>query len=138
MGGAALRPLLQAALVRRRRELADLLKEPAGAAARYPIPARGENGDPEETLRRLMVVLCPAVTRAPLDGTARDAYLSQVVRLEQAAQSADPRFLDAWNHAYEAIASWPAPLREEGAARFTLERYAVLLDHHLAGIAGAA
>lgn len=138
IGGDPLRPLLQAALLRRRRELTDLLREPAGGAAREPFPGRGSGGDPEEILRRVMVELRPAVMRAPLDGTARDAFLSQVVLLEEAARGADLRFLDAWNHAYEAIVSWPAPLREEGGARFTLDRYAAILGHHLAERAGAA
>ena len=138
IGGGPLRPLLLQALLRRRRELEELLTEPPGAAARGPIPAGDDVVDPEEGLRRLMVVLRPAVMRAPLDGMARDAYLALVARLEPAARGADPRFLDAWNHAYETIASWPAPLREEGAARFTLERYARLLDHHLAAMEGAA
>ena len=137
IGGPPVRTLLQAALVRRRRELSDLLREPAGAAARGPLPASAP-ADPEETLQRLMEIARPAVMRAPLDGTARDAFLAQVVRLEEPARGPDPRFLDVWNHAYEAIASWPAPLREEGAARFTLERYAAILDHHLAEMAGAA
>ena len=138
IGGNPVRPLLQAALLRRRRELSRLLEEPAGAAARDPLPNTAPNIDPEETLRRLMEVFRPVVVRAPLDGTARDVFLSQVVLLEAPARGADPRFLDAWNHAYEAIASWPAPLREEGAARFTLERYASILDQHLAEMAGAA
>jgi hypothetical protein len=133
------RPLLRTALERRRRELADLLNDPPGAASRDPIPGGGAAGeDAEETLRRLMVVQWPAVRRAPQDGAARDAYLALVARLEEAARGSDPRFLDAWNHAYEAIASWPAALREEGAARRTLERYAALLDHHVAALAGAA
>jgi hypothetical protein len=138
IGGGPLRPLIEAALHRRRRELAGLLREPAGAAARDPFGASAADEDPEEILRHLMVVLWPAVRRAPLDGAARDAYLAQVARLEQAARGSDARFLDAWNHAYEAIASWPAPLQEEGAARFTLESYARLLDHHLAAEAGVA
>ena len=138
IGGNPLRPLLQAALLRRSRELQEHLKEPAGAAARAPFPAHVSGGPPEEILQRLMVDLRPALLRAPLDGTARDAYLAQVILLEDAARGADLRFLDAWNLAYEAIVSWPAPLREEGVARYTLERYAALLDHHLADMAGAA
>jgi len=132
-------PFLQAALLRRRRELSDLLREPAGAAARDPFVLSLPVEDPEEILRRLMVLLWPAVRRAPFDGTARDAFLAHLGRLEQAACDGDPRFLDAWNHAYEAIASWPAALREEGAARFALESYARILDHHLeAAQAGVA
>jgi len=138
-GGGPLRSLLRTALARRRRELASLLNGPPGAASRDPIPGGSAAGeDPEETLRRLMVVEWPAVRRAPQDGAARDAYLARVACLEEAARGTDARFLDAWNLAYEAIASWPAALREEGAARRTLERYAALLDHHLAALAGAA
>jgi hypothetical protein len=137
--GAPLRPRLEEALLRRRRELSGLLAEPPGSAARDPFgaPAAGDD-DPEERLRHLMVVLWPAVRRAPLDGAARDAFLVGLAGLEQAARGSDPRFLDAWNHGFEAIASWPGALREEGVARFVLERYARLLDHHLAAEAGAA
>src|SRR5262249_39022028 len=126
-------------LLRRRRELTGLLAEEAGAAARDPFGApAGAARDPEETLRHLMVVLWPAVRRAPLHGAAPDALLPGLARLPAAARSSDARFLDAWNHAFEAIASWPQALRDEGAARFILERYARLLDHHLAAEAGAA
>lgn len=139
-GGASLRPLLDAALRRRRGDLEDLLDEPSGAAARDPFAdaALPKGEDPEEMLRRLMVVLWPPVRRAPLDGAARDAFLAQLARLESASRGPDLRFLDAWNLAYEAIASWPQPFREEGAARWILERYASILDHHLAAQAGAA
>jgi len=134
-----LHSLVQAALLRRRRELADLLRDPPGAAARDPFGLSLPDEDPEEILRHLMVQLWPAMRRAPFDGTARDAFLAQLGRLEAAARGTDPRFLDVWNHAYEAIASWPAALREEGAARFALESYARILDHHLeAAQAGVA
>jgi hypothetical protein len=130
---------LQAALLRRRGELNDLLRDPPGAAAREPFVLSLPDEDPEEILRRLMVQLWPAMRRAPFDGTARDAFLAQLGRLEAAARGDDPRFLDAWNHAYEAIASWPRALREEGAARSALESYARILDHHLeAAQAGVA
>ena len=132
-------PPLTPALLRRRRELADLLREPPGAAARDPFVLSLPDEDPEEILRRLMVQLWPAMRRAPFDGTVRDAFLSQLGRLEAAARGDDPRFLDVWNHAYEAIASWPQALREEGAARSALESYARILDHHLeAAQAGVA
>jgi hypothetical protein len=134
-----LQPLLRSALLRRRRELADLLRDPPGAAARHPFVVPQADEDPEEILRRVMVHLWPAMRRAPFDGTARDAFFAQLGRLEEAARGGDPRFLDVWNHAYEAIASWPVALREEGAARFTLESYARILDHHLeAARAGVA
>lgn len=139
-GGASLRPLLDAALRRRRGDLEDLLTGPPGAAARDPFAGAALHGDadPEEMLRRLMVVLWPPVRRASLDGAARDVFLAQLARLEGAARGADLRFLDAWNLAYEAIASWPKPLREEGAARWILERYAAILDHHLAAQTGVS
>lgn len=88
---AALDERLQAARTR----LGPALPQPFSDAA----PA-----DPEESLRVFMVRLWPRVGRGTATLEDRSHFFDRLAELGQPAHSADLRFLDAWNNAYEVAA----------------------------------
>ena len=75
-----------------RGRLAPTLSEPFSDAT----PA-----DPEESLRVFMVRLTPRVARRTATPEDRSQFVEKLAELWQPAHSADLRFLDAWNNAYE-------------------------------------
>jgi hypothetical protein len=60
--------------------------------------------DMEESLRLFMVRLWPRVARGMAGPEDRSQFFARLAELWQPARSADLRFLDAWNNAYEAAA----------------------------------
>ena len=117
--------LLRRALQRRLAEVQATLSSTTDERRVVPEPA---SGDPEETLRVLMVRLLP---KAAEDATtaAEDAVLRHLWALRGAALGDDLRFLDAWNNAYELLGA-------RGTRAFLAE-YAELLQWHVTRVAGS-
>ena len=128
---------MKRALEDRLAEVRGRLAALAGTPAPSPAGPDVTSGDAEETLRLVMVRLWPRAR----SGGGREEWLALfdgLHRLGAAALTDDPRFLDAWNNAFEAFAAadFHDALRAH-AARF-LEAYAALLRAHLARLEGRA
>jgi hypothetical protein len=118
------RPLVKAALERRLSELGRL---EAGA----PAPAAA---DPEEALRRLMVVWLPRLAEKARDPRGREELASLLFSLEAAAKTDDVRFLDAWSSIHESAPRDEA-FRADPRWREVLSAYGRILEAWIARLA---
>ena len=64
---------------------------------------KNRSEDPEEALRRFMVICFPRVTQGKATEEDITQFFALIAELAESALTDDLRFLDAWNNAYEAI-----------------------------------
>ena len=93
-----------------------------------PAPAL----DPEEALRKVMVVLYPRIQKSAATRSERVLYYTLLQGLFTAAKTADLRFLDAWNCTYE-VCLQTAKGERDTMLEWALfcENYLDLIQHHL-------
>lgn len=123
------RSLLRDALAHRRRETLDRL---GGGASRERAPAEAGStaDDAEEVLRVLMVRLWPRIRKRRATPEEQVEFLRGVMGLSILARTEDWRFLDAWNHAFEALDLLTGGCDAELVRQFLIG-YEQLLEHHL-------
>ena len=86
--------------------------------------------DKEECIRKLMVTIIPKIRIDCPDASKVEIFFSLMNQMKSPAMTNDYRFLDVWNHGYEAIIRWENISHKNNLQYFLIE-YSNILKHHI-------
>jgi hypothetical protein len=108
----------------------DLVTELIDPSNFESIELNPMDGNAEEHLRKLMVVIIPRINCDNPSDSNTEKFFSVIHQLKEPAMSLDYRFLDAWNHGFESISNYKNFLNNS-SVQFFYSEYLKLLKYHI-------